>query len=249
MTNAEFSNSFDALVNFYTQNVNEWLTVSQPKVFSFNEYEKSLFLTQAQEQIIIEYYTGKNPFNEAFEKTEEIRRYLSSLVKTDVITNRVSTNTPTLLSDKSYCYKLPTDEKGKSKVWFITYEAVKLSENLANICMRGQVLAVVPIRQDEYHRTKKNPFRGPNRRRALRLDLEDNQVEIISNFDIDSYMVRYLSRPRPIILVDLTDMNLTINGEKEVSQCELNPLIHHEILERAVRLGLTSKSPITNNKE
>ncbi len=34
--------------------------------------EKSIFLTKAQEEIIIDLYNGKNPFGDSFEKTEEL---------------------------------------------------------------------------------------------------------------------------------------------------------------------------------
>jgi hypothetical protein len=47
-----------------------------------DEYEKSLFLTQAQEEIVINLYNGKNPYGDSFESTEELRRYLDELVKT-----------------------------------------------------------------------------------------------------------------------------------------------------------------------
>ena len=78
MSTEEFSNEFDVLVQSFTQNVKFGNTDS----IAFTEYEKSVFLTKAQEQIVIELYNGKNPYNDSFEKTEEIRRYLNFLVKT-----------------------------------------------------------------------------------------------------------------------------------------------------------------------
>ena len=55
------------------------------------------------------------------------------------------------------------------------------------------------------------------------------------------YLIRYLSRPTPIILVDLND-DLTINGIKERTECILNPVVHRAILDRAVKLALQSKA-------
>jgi hypothetical protein len=59
---------------------------------------------------------------------------------------------------------------------------------------------VVPIPQDDYYRTKDNPFRGPSKNRALRLDTEGNIMEVISTYNVDSYLIRYISKPTPIIL-------------------------------------------------
>lgn len=55
---------------------------------------------------------------------------------------------------------------------------------------------------------------------------------------ITSYTIRYVARPKPIILTDLTDEGVTLGGGKVKEQaCELDPIIHHEILERAVELA------------
>lgn len=44
-----------------------------------------------------------------------------------------------------------------------------------------------------------------------------------------------MKRPKPIILADLD--GLTIDGESTPSNCELDPILHHEILKRAVELA------------
>lgn len=98
--------------------------------------------------------------------------------------------------------------------------------------------------QDEYHRIKGNPFRRPNSRKALRLDVDNTMVELISEEDIRSYLVRYLSRPEPIILLDLPD-ELSINNVKTQTECKLNPGIHRMILEVAVNAALRSRVPST----
>lgn len=60
--------------------------------------------------------------------------------------------------------------------------------------------------------------------------------------------MRYISQPTPIILVDLPD-GLSINGVSAESECELNPVVHRAILERAVQLAIISKTQLTGNKE
>lgn len=62
---------------------------------------------------------------------------------------------------------------------------------------------------------------------------------------IQSYIIRYVARPKPIILVDLTDEGVSLGGGKVQEQaCELDPIIHHEILQRAVELA---KAATTGN--
>ena len=230
MTTEEFSNEFDTLLNSYSTIEAFGKT---PSTVELDEYEKSVFLTNAQEEIVIGMYNGKNPFGDSFEGTEEIRRYLSGLIKTYTTTDKKVEYTG--LSKSSVFFELPND------LWFITYEAVNLKDDGLG-CMRGEGISVIPITQDEYHRIRKNPFRGTNERRALRLDLSGKVVEIVSKYNVESYLVRYISRPAPIILTDLTD-NLSINGISVKTECELNPVIHRAILERAVKLAIMSRVP------
>ena len=58
----------------------------------------------------------------------------------------------------------------------------------------------------------------------------------IPSFDV-SYTIRYVKVPRPIILSDLTDLELSIRGRREQSTCELPDEMHPEILKRAVELA------------
>lgn len=105
---------------------------------------------------------------------------------------------------------------------------------------------MVPVTQDEYHRIKRNPFRGPTYRRALRLDLSDTKgpngvIEIVSKFRIGSYYARYIKKLEPIVLIDLPD-GLSINGQNKETECKLHEAVHRDILEMAVRLALASRS-------
>lgn len=232
----EFSNEFDTLLNSYST-INQFGKVNDIPSIELDEYEKSIFLTKAQEEIVIEYYTGRTSYREGFERTEEIRRYLNDLVKTNIITEKLVDHIG--LSDKSVFFQLPED------VWFITYESVILNDNSLG-CLDGNNAIVVPVTQDEYNRISKNPFRKPSENRVLRLDTNDKVVEIISDYNIKSYLVRYLAKPTPIILIDLQD--LSINGIKVKTECKLNPVIHRAILERAVKLAIISKTQMSGNK-
>lgn len=235
MTTQEFSNEFDTLLNSYST-VPPYGDENKLDI-TLDEYEKSVFLTKAQEEIVVESYTGKNQFGESFERTEEIRRYLSDLVKTVVLSDKLTGHVG--LSKTSMFFQLPED------VWFITYESATLKDERLG-CLDGEEATIVPVTQDEYYRIAKNPFRGPSKGRAVRLDIGDGVIEIISDYNIDKYLVRYLSRPKPIVLVDLSE--LSVNGIKVRTECELNPVIHRAILERAVRLAIISKAQASGSK-
>lgn len=67
-------------------------------------------------------------------------------------------------------------------------------------------------------------------------------VEIIPHRKKDGgtspkYTVRYVRKPDPIILTDISELDVTIDGIDVSTECELNPLIHREILDRAVELA------------
>lgn len=228
MTTSEFSQAFDTLISAYND------TTLGDKL-SFNEYEKSVFLTKAQDELIVSFYSGKNSYNEGFENTEEIRRYLSSLIETKEL-DEDKTSTLAKLTDQSHIYKLEDD------TWFITYEAIKITSE--DFCLNGKSIEVVPITQDDLHKLLKNPFKGPNNRRALRLDLANNSVEIIYPLE-GKYLVRYLKQTSPII-VDTLDESLDIKGKHEVTECKLHEALHRTILDRAVQLAVTSKIALNN---
>jgi hypothetical protein len=228
MTNEEFSNGMDTLLNSYgsAAGFGDQASVSE---LVLDEYEKSLFLTEAQESLVQALYAGEAIGNESYEETERLRRYLSTLNMEDNIEPMTPNNTG-IDGDVKF-FKLPED------LWFITYEAVILYEGK---CPGHNTLNVLPVTQDEYHRVKKNPFRGTNDRRALRLDLADGVVEIVSDYPIEYYYVRYLKNTTPIILEDLPD-DLTIKGESKATECTLHQALHERILERAVETALQSK--------
>lgn len=227
----EFSNSFDTLLSSYAPIFNFGEEASKQTI-TLDEYEKSVFLTKAQEEIVLSLYNGKNPYGEAFEGTEELRRYLSNLITEKYlkpITN--ISGTPLGLESKSKFFTLPED------LWFITMESVVVDNGK---CGAETIMKVYPVKQDEYQVIRDNPFRGANDRRALRLDLSEGNVEIICKYMITIYYIRYIKKIPPIILEDLPN-DLTIEGKSEASNCILHEALHQKILDRAVQLALQSR--------
>lgn len=243
MTTQEFSNTFDTLLNSF-RDVKEFGKTSSNQSIELDEYEKSVFLTQAQEELILTYYTGKNQFRDSFEKSEEIRQYLNNIVETSTLLPSQSSFDK--LYDNSYIFELPKEDD-KIKVWFKIYESVTLQDsNIKCLNNTKKDVQVIPTSHDSLNKILKNPFKQPNEKRVLRLDREGEVVELISKYNISEYLLRYIAKPSPIILTNLTD-GLTLNGENLETPCKLHPVLHKQILELAVNKAINSKTIFTNN--
>ena len=223
----EFSNSFDTLLQPYiTKDIN-----GNQNNLAFDEYEKSIFLTKAQEQIVLELY-------QELEQSEEVRKYLSNLIKTDNYVP-VGEQDETLINNNFKSYKVEIS----NDILFMIYEQCTLSDE--NNCINNRIVSVVPTIHDDLDKVLKNPFKSPNSRKVIRLDF-DNKIELISKYSISNYKVRYLKKPNPIILITLED-NLSINnGDTKVSNGETNPILHERIVQRAVQLAVQSKVKSNN---
>lgn len=237
MTNKEFSDAFDTLLNsFDTQAA--FGDQSSKRELVLDEYEKSVYLTKAQEEVVINLYNGRNSYNSSFETTEEMRRYLDSLVKTKVYSEEETVEREKT-APTSIFYELPDD------IAFITMEQITYGDEELG-CYNGNTANVYPVTQDEYSKVKNNPFRGPTKYKAIRLDCGENTVELISKYKINKYLLKYLSKPEPIILETLPN-ELSINGKTEQTECKLNSVLHNTILDRAVQLAYQAKVPAKKN--
>ena len=73
MTIKEFSDEFDILYN----------NINSNQAPGLNDYEKSIFLTKAQEELILSYYSNiRNKFGEGVDSTHNRNYDFSSLIKT-----------------------------------------------------------------------------------------------------------------------------------------------------------------------
>ena len=221
----ELSNLFDTLLQPYiTKDVS-----GEQNTLAFDEYEKSIFLTKAQEQIVLELY-------QELEQSEENRKYLSNLIKTGNYVP-VGEQDETLINNTFKSYKVEIEDS----VLFMIYEQCTLSDE--NNCINNKIVSVVPTIHDDLDKVLKNPFKSPNNRKVIRLDF-DNKIELISKYNISNYKIRYLKKPNPIILVKLEDLN--IDKKQEVSNGETNPILHERIVQRAVQLAVQSKVKSNN---
>lgn len=163
MTCDEFSNEFDVLLNSYSKLI-KYKENTVPGSLELNEYEKSVLLTQAQEQLVQEYYSGKNPFSEGFESTEQIRRHLDELVQSHTATVTIETYTDKLDAN-SVIFSIP------KTTWYIVYESATLVDAALG-CKSGCTVPVKPIKYDSYLTTQRNPFRKANSNRVFRVDMK-----------------------------------------------------------------------------
>lgn len=204
MTTSEFSNEFDILYNNISSNAAPGVT----------EYEKSVFLTMAQEEFVKEVYG-------VYEQNEEIRQYLQTLIKNKVIYGKSAV----FLTDTAY--NIPEN------FLFLINSYKKI--NHKNI-------PVLIIPHDQFFKIKDNPFKTTNNNKVIGI-IMDNKIftyeEPIKQYERqpELYIV-YLEKPKPIILTDLEDV--TIGDENIKTECELPSSVHYDILKRAVQLALAS---------
>lgn len=210
MTTEEFSNEFDILYNNIMSN----------QAPGLNEYEKSVFLTEAQNVIVLELYTGRGAKGLSFESSEESRRLLQNLIVKKEIT---------ITNDKSNPYIITKPSKeGDGEILAIVYEECKLNDNIKAL--------VVPVKHDSLYETLNNPFKGPSKNRVLRVDSSD--IELYSNNTISSYTMTYLKKPTPIILDNLEGVKIDDKNTK--TECILDSSLHFDILQRAVLMAKAS---------
>lgn len=215
MDSLEFSNEFDILFNNIMSN----------QAPGLDDYEKSVFLTKAQEELVISAYSGGTTGN-SFESSEELRTYLASLV---------CTIKPTILNDSGLIGISPdsTFYSIDNDYMFITSEYVILAES-DNKCISKKRIPVIPITQDEFSRVENNPFRMSSKRRVLRLDVGKDYsrvLELITPYNISEYVVRCVIKPNDIVI------DSSVEGD---NPCTLHPILHRKILDRAVLLAKAS---------
>lgn len=158
MTLEEFSTEFDVLYNSITSN-------AAP---GFNDYEKSVLLTLAQEELIKSYFVSNNNTTGVGLDGSQKRHYdFSTLIKIkslkniiyDIITARDKVNIPFLNKDANAVFLIPND------VFLILNEHLIAKDNN---------YIVFPISYDTYNLLMSKPFPYPNKRQAWRLDSSIN---------------------------------------------------------------------------
>ena len=150
MTISEFSNQFDVLYNNITSN----------QAPGLNEYEKSVFLTKAQDEVVKNHFLPNskgNTLQEGFDGNAKRQVDFSMLMRTVIGTSVTASVNIHFASNAGY-YAMPSD------VLLYINEVLKVKRNGIDTN-----LTVIPINFDEYNRLMSKPFKRPLKHQAWRL--------------------------------------------------------------------------------
>lgn len=150
MTVQEFSDQFDVLYNNITSN----------QAPGLNEYEKSVFLTKAQDEIVKNYFSPNskgNSLQEGFDGNAKRQIDFSMLMRT-IIGTSVTASVNIHFANNTGYYAMPSD------ILLYINEVLKVKRNGNNVN-----LTVIPLAYDDYNRLMSKPFKRPLKNQAWRL--------------------------------------------------------------------------------
>lgn len=156
MTTQEFSNEFDVLYNNIMSN----------QAPGLDEYEKSIFLTKAQEELVRDYFNSRNVKNAQGFDDNQKRQYdfstlLSSITLPDFIDTYMALSVlgsvayNTIFDSRAKIYIAPSD------LFLVINESIEDSAK--------RRYSVLPISYDEYNRLMLKPYGFPLKRQAWRI--------------------------------------------------------------------------------
>ena len=225
MTTQEFSNEFDVLYNNIMSN----------QAPGLDEYEKSVFLTKAQLEILKNYFNPKgNKYGQGFDENAKRQIDFSTLITVAKPLQYTPTGDYVKFDDRSQLYTMP-----QNILLMLNETGINTVDGV------NRLISIVPMNYEEYARLISKPWKQPLKNQGWRLFQSTSGVDFISeivikyNSSLTDYKIRYVKRPNPIILANLADeySNVSIEGISTITECELDPIIHPEILQRAVELA------------
>ena len=267
MNNREFSDSMDTMLDSYASQAAFGEQASKDKVV-LDEYEKSVILTQAQDIVVKSFFDrNMNSSKEGFDDSTRRQVDFSSLITTANLVK--ATDQSSCFDDRGILYIMPmrgisghgtdvfddtfdetfhpSSEDGvATDVLFILNEKLVTESNGIQ-----KNYVVVPINYKEYDREMSKPYAQPLKKQAWRLLQNTTQgfdikTELIPRWNLTAnerilyYRIRYVRRPCPIVLEDLPD-GLNVDGYTKQQSCELNPILHNEVLQKAVEIAITTR--------
>lgn len=163
MTNEEFSNQFDILLNSYNiqAGFGEGASKQQGAGIALDEYEKSVLLTQAQDLIVKSYFDRTlNNQNQGFDDTARRQVDFSSLIKVKRYTSEDGevAKSDDLYDDRGYNVAL------ERNILFVLNEKLEVGSG-----DKKKIFVVVPINYREYDREMSKAYAQPLKKQAWRL--------------------------------------------------------------------------------
>lgn len=156
MTTQEFSNEFDVLYNNIMSN----------QAPGLDEYEKSIFLTKAQEELVRDYFNSKNVKNaQGFDDNQKRQYDFSTLLSSITLPNFIDTyRALSVLGSVTY----NTIFDSRAKIYIAPSDLfLVINESIEDSAKRRY--SVLPISYDEYNRLMLKPYGFPLKRQAWRI--------------------------------------------------------------------------------
>ena len=245
MTAQEFDYQFDVLYNNITSN----------QAPGLDAYEKSVFLTKAQDEIIKNYFLAEsNPKKAGFDDNQKRQTDFSKIV----VSTTIETDSPEFTEGTTSVYSQTTNSHNEQLPTAISISLPNDLLFLLNAWCEidryntntGEILIIKQISTDEYDRLRLKPFPYPRKKQAWGILSNSNKMDIITGIHKTVYNVhiRYIKKPTPIILETLTG-TLQIDGQQTQSNGSLSETLHQEILQRAVELAKIAWANPTDNTQ
>lgn len=220
----EFKYEFNLLYNNVMSNMAPGL----------DDFEISMFLTQAQEEIVTQLYYGDGMFS-GFEGNEKVRRNLANLINT----TNINTTGSSAYGNGYRKYPISL----ASTILVLISERAEIQD--MDCCSNPKWVGVTPIKYDDINRVIENPFRRPDNYKVLRLDNSTTEVSLISKAILNKYEYTWLKKPAPIVVSDLP-AGFSVNGISVAQPSALDESLHRTIIKYAVQLAAASWA--SNNK-
>lgn len=156
MTTQEFSNEFDVLYNNIMSN----------QAPGLDEYEKSVFLTKAQEELVRDYFNSRNVKNaQGFDDNQKRQYDFSTLLSSITLPDFIDTYRA-LVEHVSVIYNTIFDSR--AKIYIAPPDLfLVINESIEDSAKRRY--SVLPISYDEYNRLMLKPYGFPLKRQAWRI--------------------------------------------------------------------------------
>jgi len=195
---------------------------------TFTSYDVAFFLNASQDDLVEGFYSARiNPSSRYFEMDERARAMLALLIESTTILAADFDSSDSALHSNAVFVDLPAD------FLYALEERCTVSYTDCNSVTTTTESRVLPVRHDEYSMNVNNVYKKPWKDLVWRMDIGDTggnkKHELIygDGTSITNYTLRYLRKPVAIDIISGVD-------------CELNDIIHQEIVDRAVSSAIIS---------
>lgn len=167
MTTQEFSNEFDILYN----------NVMSNQAPGLDEYEKSVFLTKAQDEILKNYFNPKgNKYQEGFDGNQKRQYDFSNLIRTASLFNINSVKKDRISNLEKF---------DRRSVPFVFPQDYFIAVNEVISDSTGNYYSVIPLTYDEYQRYMSKPYAYPTKRAAWRILTDKKNCNYYNEYIVD----------------------------------------------------------------